>query len=612
MPVTLHRLWPTADAVVPDAELLDRFTTHRDEGAFTELVRRHGPLVQRICRRLSPAVADDAFQSVFLALACQARAVRAPGTLAGWLVGVAGRIARQMRTAEQLRTHRLHEAGARSVAVEMTDHTEDAELTAALDDELSRLPGRLRDPIVLCLVLGQTHEHAAAELGSSPRTLRRRLERAKTVLRARLARRGIVPAVTAALVAGVGAPVRSVSAELIRLTMSVVSQFPDGRALPRALVAAHGGMTSMVRFKVSVLVATGAAVLLYLGVGWSNEGVPTDPPVPAHPPAGAARERQLVPPSVVNDRPSDPPVAGADVQAGAVGNPFRSANFVVHAPTAMMARVIAAEAEYHRRALALKWLGRELPAWSKPCVIRLSPGLGGNGGASVFEFGKNPTGEPAVTSAAMELRGDFMQVLNSTLPHEVTHTILASHFAKPVPRWVDEGIAVLAESDEEQFNHDVRARELLNAGRGIRLRALLRLTEYPRDMIVLYAEGHSLARFLASRPAPAGVPVLKDVPVVGKLFQTAGADGHRRLIAFVQLGAQDNTAESWAKAAKDVYGFESIDELEEEWIASLRQPPRRVTPKPDRAPTQPKKDTGDNRIPPAQLPTEPLSVPPGP
>ncbi|QJW93338.1 RNA polymerase sigma factor [Frigoriglobus tundricola] len=190
MPVPLHKLCPTADAVAPDAELLDRFTTHRDERAFAELVRRHGPLVQRICRRLSPAVADDAFQSVFLALACRAGSVRAPGALAGWLVGVAGRIARQMRTAEQLRTNRLREAGARPLAVEPPDRTEHTDLAAALDDELTRLPDRLRDPIVLCLVLGQTHEQAAAELGGSTRTLRRRLERAKSVLRARLARRG--------------------------------------------------------------------------------------------------------------------------------------------------------------------------------------------------------------------------------------------------------------------------------------------------------------------------------------------------------------------------------------------------------------------------------------
>ena len=42
---------------------------------------------------------------------------------------------------------------------------------------------------------------------------------------------------------------------------------------------------------------------------------------------------------------------------------------------AVMARVIASEAEYHRRMLALKWFGKELPAWPKPCVVRFTQGL---------------------------------------------------------------------------------------------------------------------------------------------------------------------------------------------------------------------------------------------
>ncbi|QJW93337.1 gluzincin family metallopeptidase [Frigoriglobus tundricola] len=367
----------------------------------------------------------------------------------------------------------------------------------------------------------------------------------------------------------------------------------------------------MVRFKVSALVAAGAAVLFYLGVGWSNEGAPTEPPGPAHPPQGTSGERQLVPSTVVNDWPSNKPTAtGADARADEVGSQFRSPNFVVHAPTPMMARVIASEAEFHRRALALKWLGQELPAWSKPCVVRFTVNHGASGGATTFTFGKNPAGEPVLTSASMELRDSFVQALNSTLPHEIMHTVLASHFGKQLPRWADEGIAVTAESDEEQFNHDVRVRELLNAGRGIRLRALLPMTEYPRDMIVLYAEGHSLARFLASRPAVA--TVLQDFPTVGTMFPITGEDRHRRLIAFVQLGTRDNTVESWSKAAKDVYGFNSIDELEEAWMTSLKQPPSRVKPKAGQAPVPTKQNAEDNRIPPARLPTEPLPVPPKP
>jgi hypothetical protein len=278
-----------------------------------------------------------------------------------------------------------------------------------------------------------------------------------------------------------------------------------------------------------------------------------------------------------------------------------------------MARVIASEAEYHRRTLALKWLGRDLPTWSKPCVIHFTQGLGGNSGMSTFTFAKAKDGEPSLASAEMHLRGDFMHALTTELPHEVTHTVLASYFAKPLPRWADEGISLLAESEDEQATFDARAREVLNQGRGVRLKVLLPKTEYPRDVMVLYTQGHSLARFLVSKSAPNGVPVLKDLPHVGKLFQTAGADGHRRLIAFVHLGVQTNTAESWGKAANTVYGFKTLDELEEAWLAWLAKPENVLKPK-DGTLSAPRKEkpAGGDLIPPAKLPTGPSPPAPRP
>ena len=87
-----------AEAPAPDRELLDRFAVGRDEPAFAELVRRHGPVVYRICRRLvGTSAADDAFQATFLVLATRLDAARAAGSVGGWLIGVAGRVARQMR-----------------------------------------------------------------------------------------------------------------------------------------------------------------------------------------------------------------------------------------------------------------------------------------------------------------------------------------------------------------------------------------------------------------------------------------------------------------------------------------------------------------------------------
>src|SRR5207237_3614879 len=81
----------------------------RDESASADLVRRHGPAVLRVCRRLAgPASADDAFQAVFLILACRAKSVRKAGSVGSWLIGVAGRVARQMR-----RSARRQETGVR-------------------------------------------------------------------------------------------------------------------------------------------------------------------------------------------------------------------------------------------------------------------------------------------------------------------------------------------------------------------------------------------------------------------------------------------------------------------------------------------------------------------
>src|SRR5205085_8653058 len=82
----------------PDARLLARFAAGRDDAAFTELVRRHGPAVWRVCRgTLSHADAEDAFQATFLVLARRAAGLHAAPGLAGWLTGVAWRVARRAR-----------------------------------------------------------------------------------------------------------------------------------------------------------------------------------------------------------------------------------------------------------------------------------------------------------------------------------------------------------------------------------------------------------------------------------------------------------------------------------------------------------------------------------
>ncbi|AMV29561.1 hypothetical protein VT84_34520 [Gemmata sp. SH-PL17] len=235
---------------------------------------------------------------------------------------------------------------------------------------------------------------------------------------------------------------------------------------------------------------------------------------------------------------------------------YDTANFTVEAPTAKLAQEFGEWAETYRKEKALEWTGREMPQWPRRCPLQVQITQNSAGGATTFTFGQEG-GRPVVTSLRMEIRGEKQQLLHSVLPHEVTHTVLAHYFGRPVPRWADEGGSVLSENDDERYNHDVRCRELLNAGRGIRLRVLFRMTEYPRDMIVLYAQGYSVSHYLVRKGGD-------------------GREGRGKLLQFLGMGMQGNNAESWNAAANKVYGFDTIDALEESWLTALKAPPDRV------------------------------------
>jgi hypothetical protein len=257
---------------------------------------------------------------------------------------------------------------------------------------------------------------------------------------------------------------------------------------------------------------------------------------------------------------------------------YNTDNFSVKAPTPELAKKFGDMAEFYRKEKALAWLGQEMPPWPARCplVVEITPGSAG--GATTFTFGSQG-GKSVVTSITMDIHGDAKQLLNSVLPHEVTHTVLAHYFGRPVPRWADEGGSVLSENPDEWFNHDVRCRELLNAGRGIRCRVLFQMAEYPRDMIVLYAQGYSLSDFLVKRGGD-------------------GREGRGKLLRFLSTGMEGTdprdrgraekkfhgSPESWNEAANKVYGFDSVDALEEAWLASLKTPPARVAARGDTAP----------------------------
>src|SRR5580704_2042725 len=136
-----------------------------------------------------------------------------------------------------------------------------------------------------------------------------------------------------------------------------------------------------------------------------------------------------------------------------MGASYRTQNFIVEAPTQEIAERMGQWAEYYRRDKAIQWLGREMPPWPEPCPLRIKVTRGSAGGATSFNF------EHGQVWQTMEIEGTLERLQNSVLPHEVTHTVFAHYFRCPVPRWADEGGAVLSEDELERNNHDLMVRQ---------------------------------------------------------------------------------------------------------------------------------------------------------
>src|SRR5215471_13786730 len=174
-----------------DPQLLDGFLVHRQEAAFAALVRRHGPMVLGVCRRVlgNFCDAEDAFQATFLVLARKAASLNRPEQVSNWLYGVAYRTslkARARRTRRQVREEPLN--GSNFAAAR--DATDPHHLLHLLDEELRRLPEKYRTPIVLCYLEGKTKEQAARVLRRPEGTISTQLARGREILRRRLTRRG--------------------------------------------------------------------------------------------------------------------------------------------------------------------------------------------------------------------------------------------------------------------------------------------------------------------------------------------------------------------------------------------------------------------------------------
>src|SRR5437763_852348 len=130
-----------------DGQLLDRFIARRDEAAFAELLRRHGPMVLGVCRRLLGHAqdAEDAFQATFMVLVRKARSVMPRELVGNWLYGVAYRVALEAQArAGRRRAREKQVEDMPHPTTPAADPTDD--LRPVLDRELSRLPEKYRVP----------------------------------------------------------------------------------------------------------------------------------------------------------------------------------------------------------------------------------------------------------------------------------------------------------------------------------------------------------------------------------------------------------------------------------------------------------------------------------
>ncbi len=182
-----------------DAELLDRFLTAGDGLVFEAIVNRHGPLVLKVCRSLlkNPSDLEDVFQAVFLVLVRKAHSIRGKESLAPWLYRVGRRIAVEANSQTLQRQRR---EVARASRAEVHDQPKPwSDSIPVLLEEIDRLPGKYRSAIVLCELEERTHQEVATELGVQLNTVSTRVSRARKLLRSRLVRRGVAPAVFAEL-----------------------------------------------------------------------------------------------------------------------------------------------------------------------------------------------------------------------------------------------------------------------------------------------------------------------------------------------------------------------------------------------------------------------------
>lgn len=255
---------------------------------------------------------------------------------------------------------------------------------------------------------------------------------------------------------------------------------------------------------------------------------------------------------------------------------IETTNFVIHAPDQRLANQVATEAERYRRELSQRWLGYEIKTWPQQCPIQVQLDMHA-GGETSFAFVSDGAGRGTPTNWQMKIFGPPDRLVDAVLPHEITHTIFATHFGRPLPRWADEGACTTVEHESERAKNHQMLLDFLNArpSRGIPFNRMFTMRQYPHDILPLYAQGHSLAKFLIMK------------------------SGHREFLDYLEEGMQNesrpNDTAAWDRVTDQYYGYRDLSELQLAWLdwvkkGSIETPPAEAiaSAEPDRIrPTSP-------------------------
>ncbi|OWK37449.1 hypothetical protein [Fimbriiglobus ruber] len=455
-----------------------------------------------------------------------------------------------------------------------------------LDDELTRLPDHLRGPVVACLLQGRTQEQAAADLRTSQRTVRRRLEEARRLLRSRLERRGVVPVVAAGLVAGAGQVPAAVPAELAKRTVAVVFDFLAGGSAFASPVAvlAKGVVMSARASQVKTMMVAFAIGISGLGLSFGMAAGDGD-----NKSVGPRSPEQLGSASLIVPVKLNEPGKSKPAPPQAAHAPGTDLTWSFHRNSSPSSRAIANEVGAVRARIASRWLRAELPSEAKlpfdvrevwegrpiepplaqciPILYRRETSVKYRSSTDLeFTNGR-------LSRAWVNVSGPLEVVLEKDLGQEIFRVVMAGQFGKPFPCWAADGAAMSDMSLEAQAVSDRACREIVEKGAAARLSAIFKMTEYPKGQENLDAQAYSVARYLLGRKVMVKVPILADLPHLGKLYQNS-IQPEVAFVMFAELGAKNG----WDKAANDVYGFENVDALETAWKGWRKTPESQPEP----------------------------------